>query len=48
MRRFRYFPVYIMAYVLDAVGKKPWENAEETAVFSAKKRENRIKTVYFF
>jgi hypothetical protein len=29
------------------VGNKSWENAEITAVFKAKKRENRIKTVYF-
>jgi hypothetical protein len=34
--------------VLDAVGKKPWKNAGKPAVFAAKKRENRTKTVFVF
>jgi hypothetical protein len=32
----------------DTSEKNRGKNAEKSAVFSAKKRENRIKTVYFF
>jgi hypothetical protein len=39
--RFRYFPVYIMAYVLDAVGKKTWEKRRKTGIFQ---RENERKS----